>query len=134
MVGPSVFITDRDPKFTDSFFRAVCSQLGIRQGLSTAHHHETAGQTERMNRIFEETLRHFVNDKMDNWDVLLPAAEFAVNNSFQASIGTTPFFLAYGYHPRVPLHVGVSPHPDAHSFLDNVQSTMHAGRFHAFAQ
>ena len=131
---PSTFITDRDSKFTDAFFRAVCSQLGIRQGLSTAHHHETAGQTERMNRVLEETLRHFVNDRMDDWDVLLPAAQFSVNNSYQASIGTTPFFLSYGYHPRVPLHVGVSPHQGAHAFLGNVQSTLHAaGKYHAFA-
>ena len=132
---PKVFITDRDPKFTDAFFRAVCAQLNIRQGISTAHHHETAGQTERVNRILEETLRHFVNDKMDNWDILLPAAEFAVNNSHQASIGTTPFHLSYGYHPNVPLHVGVSPHPDAHAFVNEAHATMHtAGRYHAFAQ
>ena len=132
---PKVFITDRDSKFTDAFFRAVCAQLGIRQGISTAHHHETAGQTERMNRVLEETLRHYVNDRMDNWDVLLPAAEFAVNNSFQTSIGTTPFHISYGYHPNVPLHVGVSPHQGAHEFLHNIQTTMHtAGRYHAFAQ
>ena len=132
---PTVLITDRDSKFTDAFFRAACSQLGIRQAMSTAHHHETAGQVERMNRILEETLRHYVNDKMDNWDVLLPAAEFAVNNSYQSTIGTTPFYLNYGYHPNVPLDVGVSPHPDANAWLNDVHSTVHAfGRYHAFAQ
>ena len=61
--------------------------------MSTAHHHETVGQAERMNRVLEETLRHFVTDKMDNWDDLLAAAEFAVNNSFNRSIMTTPFHL-----------------------------------------
>ena len=33
---PKALITDRDPKFTNAFFRAVCSQLGIRQAMSTS--------------------------------------------------------------------------------------------------
>ena len=132
---PKTLITDRDSKFTDAFFRSLCSQLHIRQAMSSAHHPETDGQTERMNRVLEETLRHYVNDKMDNWDTLLPAAEFAVNNSYQHAIGTTPFHLNYGYHPSVPLDVGISPHPVANHFLHDMQSLItNAGRYFAFAQ
>ena len=132
---PKVLITDRDTRFTDAFFRALCAQLGTRQAMSTAHHPETDGQTERMNRVLEETLRHFVNDRMDNWDVLLPAAEFAVNNSHQQSIGTTPFHVNYGYHPRVPLDVGVSPNDGVNHFLQPMHDMMlDAGRYLSFAQ
>ena len=132
---PKVLITDRDSKFTDGFFRALCKQLGTRQAMSTARHPETDGQTERMNRVLEETLRHYINDKMDNWDVLLPAAEFSVNNAFQQSIQTTPFHLNYGYHPRVPIDVGVCPQPTADALLQDVHSTvLNVGRFFAFAQ
>ena len=132
---PRAFITDRDGRFLDAFFRAICSQLGTRQIMSTAHHHEHAGQVERMNRVLEETLRHYVSDTMDDWDVKLPAAEFSVNNSYQRSIGTTPFYLNYGYHPAFPMEVGVSPHPDADAFLHGQQSVMQTvGRYHAFAQ
>ena len=132
---PKTIITDRDGRFLDAFWQSMCQQLGAKQVMSTAHHHETAGQSERMNRVLEETLRHFVNDKMDDWDVLLPAAEFAVNNAYQQSIGDTPFHLNYGYHPAVPLDVGVSPNPDVSDFLSTQQQVMHAaGRYHAFAQ
>jgi len=31
-------------------------------------------------------------------------AQFAINNSFNKTIGTTPFHLVYGRHPRIPLH------------------------------
>ena len=99
--------------FTEPMFRAMCTQLGTRQAMGTVKHPETDGQTERMNRVLEETLRHYVNDRMDNWDTLLPTAEFAVNNSYQQSIRTTPFYLNYGYHPNVPLDVGVSPEPQS---------------------
>eukprot|EP00955_Chlamydomonas_euryale_P112263 366121-Chlamydomonas_euryale.AAC.4 len=36
---------------------------------------------------------------------LLPAAEFAINNTFHASIGNTPFRLAFGLDPCMPLSV-----------------------------
>ena len=132
---PKAIITDRDGRFLDQFWQAMCAQVGARQIMSTAHHHETAGQAERMNRVLEEMLRHFVSGKMDDWDDLLAAAEFAVNNSFQRSIMDTPFHLNYGYHPAVPLDVGVSPNPDVNDFLTAQQSMMQAaGTYHAFAQ
>lgn len=113
----------------------MCSQLGAKLIMSTAHHHETAGQAERMNRVLEETLRHFVVDKMDNWDEMLPAAKFAVNNSFNRSIMTTTFHLNYGYHQLLPLGVGVSPNPDVSHFLAHRQQLIQsAGTCHASAQ
>ena len=132
---PKTIISDRDGRFLDAFWQNMCSQLGANMIMSTAHHHQTAGQAERMNRVLEETLRHFVSDKMDDWDDLLAAAEFAVNNSYQHSICSTPFYLNYGYHPSVPLDVGVSPNPDVTEFLSGQQGMMHAaGTYHAFAQ
>ena len=132
---PKTIITDRDGRFIDQFWQSMCSQLGADMIMSTAHHHETAGQAERMNRVLEETLRHFVSDKMDNWDELLAAAEFAINNSHNRSIGTSPFHFNYGYHPSVPLDVGVSPNPDVSQFLTHHHGLMHAaGTYHAFAQ
>ncbi len=58
---PKTIITDRDGRFIDTFWRSLCDQLGAKQIMSTAHHHETAGTAERMNRVVEEMLRHFVS-------------------------------------------------------------------------
>ncbi len=38
----------------------------------------------------------------DDWDQHLVAAEFAVDNAYHPSIGTTPFMLNYGQDPRNP--------------------------------
>ena len=42
-------------------------------------------------------------DLKGNWDDYLPLGEFAYNNSFQASIGMTPFEGLYGRRCRSPV-------------------------------
>ena len=71
----------------------TCASRWVLDTLRTAHHHKTAAQAECMNRVLEETLRHFVTDEMDIWNDLLAAAKFSVDNSYQQSIGYTPFHL-----------------------------------------
>ena len=46
-------------------------------------------------------LKAFVNWEQDNWAKLLPMAEFAYNNTKNASIDQTPFEFNCDYHPRV---------------------------------
>ena len=48
------------------------------------------GQTERMNCILEDMLRHYVSPSQNDWDQHPDMAEFAVNNSFSESTRTTP--------------------------------------------
>ena len=106
---PDTIVSDRDPKFTSHFWAALHKLLGTNLRLSTAYHPQSDGQSERANRLVEDFLRHYVNDYHNDWDVHLPSAEFALNNSVNASTGFTPFFLNYGYHPRTPASLVSSP-------------------------
>ena len=99
---PGSIISDRDPRFTSEFFQQLCELLQIKQHMSTAFHPQSDGQTERMNRTLVEMFRGFVGSIFEEWVVHLPSAEFAMNNAFNESIRTTPFFLNYGRHPRTP--------------------------------
>ena len=87
---PSTVVSDRGPEFTNKFAAALCKALGTDHCKSTSYHPQSNGQTERMNRVLEDMLRHFVNPRQDDWDTLLPVLEFAINNSFQESIQDTP--------------------------------------------
>ena len=87
---PKVLISDRDTRFTSSFWKAFCKQLGMDSRYSTAFHPETDGQTERTNRVLEEVLRHFIDGDHSNWEDLLPLASFAMNNAKSRSTGETP--------------------------------------------
>jgi len=100
---PSTFVSDRGSVCTSKFFACLCQELNINQLLSTAYHPQTDGQTERVNRVLEDTLRHFVSPLQDDWHRLLSAVEFAINNAKHESHRMTPFFMNYGYHPATPL-------------------------------
>ena len=102
---PEKIISDRDPRFTGAFWQRVHFLNGTRLGMSSAFHPQTDGQTEVYNRILEDMLRHYVSPQLDNWDIYLSCAEFAINNGYVESIKTTPFFLNYGRHPDTPLHL-----------------------------
>jgi hypothetical protein len=117
---PKVIVSDRDPKFTSKFWQSVFKHLGTKTAMSTAFHPQTDGQTERMNRTLEEMLRIYTSYKQDNWDEYLPAAEFAYNNSKQASTGYTPFELDHGQHPNTPVTLTKeSEVPAANEFLQH---------------
>jgi transposase InsO family protein len=47
---PRALVSDRDPRFTSHLWRALCRRLGVQLKMSSAHHPETDGQTERANR------------------------------------------------------------------------------------
>ena len=106
---PQVIVSDRDPKFTSDFWRALFQQLGTKLAMSSGYHPQTDGQTERTNRTLEEMLRHYCGspDKQTLWEDLLPLAEFAYNNTKQTSTGQTPFFLNYGQDPLTPGNLAI---------------------------
>ena len=100
---PICIISDRDPRFTSSFWKALWLQLGTKLKMSTAYHPQTDGLTERNNRTLEESLRSYVNYHQNNWDNMLPLLEFSYNNCINSTTGFSPFFLNYGQHPMTPL-------------------------------
>ena len=102
---PYTIITDRGPQFRSDFTTELMLALGTTIRLSSAHHPQTDGQTERYNAVVEEALRHYVQDACKNWDVYLPLLEFALNNSVNATTGVTPFFANTCTHPNVPLDI-----------------------------
>jgi hypothetical protein len=98
---PDNIISDRGTQFLSRFWRRVCEHMSIDHRASTSFHPQTDGQTERQNQTMEQYLRAFVNYEQDNWVELLPLAQFAYNNSVNASTRLTPFFANYAYHPQM---------------------------------
>jgi len=53
---PKQIISDRDPRFTSHFGRALTKELGIQQNLSTVFHPQMDGLSERKNQWVEQYL------------------------------------------------------------------------------
>jgi hypothetical protein len=66
-----------------------------------AYHPQADGQTEHVNQELEQYLQVFVNKCQDNWDELLPMAEFQYNNHVHSGTQQTPFYLDSSCHPRM---------------------------------
>jgi hypothetical protein len=100
---PRQLVSDCDPRFTGTFWRALMQRLGVSQALSSAFHPQTDGNTERVNRVLEDMLRHYIDPAQATWDSLLPLVEFAINDSVHESVRSTPFMLNFGKRPRLPV-------------------------------
>jgi hypothetical protein len=100
---PSQFVSDRGAQFTSKFWQSFTQLLGISTAMSSAYHPQSDGNTERVNRIMEDVLRHYIDASQTNWAQLLPLVEFAINDSWQESIKAIPFVVVYGRRPPLPL-------------------------------
>lgn len=118
---PEAIITDRDTRFTSSFWRELMKLMSIEQRMSSAFHPQSDGQTERANRTLEAMLRHYVNERNDDWSNHLTAAEIAINNCQQASTKFSPFFMNYGFNPRFPFLVQARPNSNELSTVPAVE-------------
>ena len=95
----SSIISDRGAIFSSKFWCSLCYFLGIKRRLSTIFHPPTDGQTKCQNSTMKAYFWAFVNWGQNDWAQLLPIAEFAYNNSKNASMGHMPFKLNCEYYP-----------------------------------
>ena len=101
--GVPVSIVSDDQCFMSVFWRRLQKALGTRLDFSTAFHSQTDGKIERLNKILEDMLRAGALDFKGSWDSKLHLMKFSYNNSFQATIGITPFEALYGKRCGSPL-------------------------------
>jgi len=125
---PSVLISDRDPRFTSNFWRALMDHLGISLHIAAAYHPQTDGQAERHNRTIQEMLRAYVEPATrTDWYTHLVALEFAYNNSVHRATGYSPFYMLYGQNPNTPaslLRPTPSISPAVDEFLAQITDTL----------
>jgi len=96
-------VSDRDPIFTSHFWKAFQQALGTRLKMSTSHHLQTDGQSERTIQTLEDMLRACILEDGGSWNNHLPLIELSYNNSYHSSIGMAPYEALYGRKCRTPL-------------------------------
>src|ERR1700755_1629527 len=104
---PTKLITDRDPRFTSHFSKALCRKLKITQTLSTAFHPQTDGISERKNQWVEQYLRLVTSTAPEDWTHWLAIATAVHNNRKNATTGLSPNQVLLGYETQ--LHTQQTP-------------------------
>ena len=99
---PSKIISDRDPRFTSQFGKALTTKLGIAQNLSTAFHPQTDGLSECKNQWVEQYLRLVTSAAPEDWDQWLTTASAVHNNRRNQTTGLSSNQILIGYD--VPLN------------------------------
>ncbi|KAJ9551909.1 hypothetical protein OSB04_015954 [Centaurea solstitialis] len=100
---PVSIVSDRDARFTSTFWQSFQREMGTQVKLSIAYHPQTDGQSERTIQTLEDMLRACILDFGGSWEDHLPLIEFAYNNSYHSSIEAAPYEILYGRKCRTPL-------------------------------
>ena len=93
---PENIVSDRDPKIVSKFWKHLMKLCDIQLKMSSSRHRQTDGAPEAMNRMIENYLRFYCLYHQNDWDDLLPAAEFAYNSAVSEDLGVSPFELDLG--------------------------------------
>ena len=107
---PDDFRSDRDKIFTSKFWEHIWKRMGTTLSLSTAYHHQTAGQAERANQELRRYMAIYCKSHAD-WQEHLAMAEFSFNARVNRSLGLTPFEMNYGFTPKMPAQFLMPPPP-----------------------
>ena len=100
-------ISNRDPKFTSRFWRALWKKLDTELKISTAFRPQTDGQTERVNLVLQEYLRNYMNADQTDWADYIGMAEFNYNNIKYLETGFSPFMVVSGTEPLSPIDLAL---------------------------
>src|SRR6266403_639116 len=94
-------ISDRDPRFTSHFGKALSEKLGIERNLSTAFHPQTDGLSERKNQWIEQYLRLVTSNNPKGWTHWLALATMVHNNRINTTTRLSPNQILFGYNPTL---------------------------------
>ncbi|MCO5556472.1 hypothetical protein L7F22_010021 [Adiantum nelumboides] len=93
---PETIVSDRDPRFTSLFLKAIWANIGTRLQFSSSFHPQTDGQSEIANSVVLDLLKSYISDQKTQWKRYLPLVEFAYNNTIHSSTGKAPFEIVEG--------------------------------------
>jgi transposase InsO family protein len=101
--SPERIITDRGKNFIEGALRQYETRVRISHSATTPYHAQANGMVERIHRPIGDALRALVANRQDRWDEYLPEVILGLNARKHATTGHSPFYLAHGVEPRLPV-------------------------------
>jgi hypothetical protein len=102
---PHTIISDRDARFTSAFWENMWKLSGTKLNIASTGNAQADGGSERWIKTCVEILSNFAEENPTDWDLYLPSAEFAYNDSIHPETGFTPFEIDMGRSPNTPISI-----------------------------
>ncbi|MCO5587540.1 hypothetical protein L7F22_041490 [Adiantum nelumboides] len=93
---PQSIVSDRDPRMTSLFWKALFENMGSTLKFSSSFHPQTDGQSKEANSTILDLLKCYVSEHKATWEHYLPLVEYAYNNIVHTSTGKVPFEIVEG--------------------------------------
>ena len=106
---PDRFVTDKGSAFANGLIKAMGELVGTTHVFTTAYHPEANGVEERVHRQLADVTAALLVDlgrAGDEWHLVLPAVELAINVTVNKATGFAPDHLLFGQRPRLPATLG----------------------------
>ncbi len=100
---PEHYLTDLGSNYASEIAKKVYKLLGLKKENTSPFHAQTDGMLEKYNGSLIKTVKKFVNEYHDDWDLQLDYALFAYRTAVHKSTNETPYFLLYGRDPKLPM-------------------------------
>ena len=108
-------LSDQGLQLIAEFMEELYHLLGIKLAATMAYYPQGDGQMEWVNQELEQYLHLFINQRQDDWDKLLPFAEFQYNNHVHSTTHQVLFLLDTSWIPQM----GFEPR-QCRSHLENI--------------
>jgi len=92
---PSLITSDQGSQFVGSWWKTMCSILGIRHAVSHAYHHKANGRAERAGQQLFDRLRRIMIDEKISWVEALPQVLDRIHDT-PGEGGFSPYEILFG--------------------------------------
>jgi hypothetical protein len=100
---PQFIISDRNIKFMVGFWKHLFRKVGTKLLFNITFHAQINGQTKRVNGVFNQYSKNYVNIDQKDWGKHLGLVEFCYNSTTHSTTKTSLFELKLGKETKKPM-------------------------------
>ena len=122
--------TDQGKNMDGQMIRQLCQMLEISKTRTTPYHPSSNGQVERYNRLVLQSIRCYIKNKQNNWDMHLQQIAGAIRATQNRQTGCTPNLLMLGREVMQPVDIMLgtaqinNPEKETNEYLASLMSKM----------
>jgi transposase InsO family protein len=97
---PKRVVSDRGSFAVSDVWKQVLANFGMQCSLITSYNPQANGHAEAQVKNIKRILKKVIQDHPNAWPRAARFAAFSYNQSYNSTIGTSPYFVRHGRHPR----------------------------------